>query len=62
MESEKVEEKPPSETTPTIQPSEPAPTEEQKRENSGLTQDKKDTCKYYYLIIDNKINSNTKNF
>ena len=39
MESEKVEEKPPSETTPTIQPSEPAPTEEQKKENSGLTQD-----------------------
>ena len=45
MESEKVEEKPPTEQTQTPTSSEVAQPSEPKKESSELTQEKKDSCK-----------------
>ena len=45
MESEKVEEKPPSELVQPQTSSEAQPVSEEKKETSELTQEKKDTCK-----------------
>ena len=45
MESEKVEEKPPSEQVQPQTSSETQPVSEEKKETTELTQEKKDTCK-----------------
>ena len=45
MESEKVEEKPPTEQTQPLTSSEVPPSSEPKKESTELTQEKKDSCK-----------------
>ena len=50
MESEKVEEKPPSDQIQLQTSSEVQPVLEQKKETSELTQEKKDTCKSYIIL------------
>ena len=50
MESEKVEEKPPSEQVQPQTSSEAVPVSEEKKETSELTQEKKDTCKSWFIL------------
>ena len=51
MESEKVEEKPPTEQTQPPTSSEVPPSSEPKKESTELTQEKKDSCKILLFNI-----------
>ena len=61
MESEKVEEKAPTEQTQPQTSTEAPSTTEPKKETPELTQDKKDSCKIIFFLIFKKNNSDSKN-